>query len=148
MERSTQQPEVRRGESISENHTFGAEDIADFARRSGDSNPVHLDVSAGRASRFGKRIASAQHTISLMIGLAGSWLARRGRSVSLGCSFRFTAAVMEGDVVELRWTVTETVAKETLKGLIVVLDGTATNAAGRVCVMGTLEMLLLEPADA
>jgi acyl dehydratase len=143
MERKSPPPEVRRGESISESRVFGSDDIAEFARSSGDTNPVHTDAAAGRASRYGKRIASAQHSISLMIGLAGSWLARRGESVSLGCSFRFTGAVMEGDVIELRWTVTETVVKESLGGLIVVLDGTATNASGRVCVMGTLEMLLL-----
>jgi acyl dehydratase len=136
---------VDRGESITHTHRFDADGIADFARRTGDSNPVHLDEAVGRASRFGKRIATAEQTSSLMLGLAAAWLARRGPSFTLGCGFRFTAAVTEGDVIEMRWVVTETAANETLNGMIVVLDGTAANASGRVCVRGTLEMLLLNP---
>jgi acyl dehydratase len=135
---------VRPGDSFSATHTFDAAAIADFAKRTGDSNPVHSDPTAGAASRFGKRIASAQHILSLMLGLPATWVAERGTSFGLGCSFRFTAAVLEGDVIETRWTVAETAYKESLKGMIVVIEGTATNSAGRVCAHGRLEMLLQE----
>ena len=103
---------------------------------------MHADPQAGAASRFGKRIASAGHIVSLMIAPAASWLADRGTSFSLGCSFRFTAAVLEGDVIETVWTVTSTLYKESLRGLIVVLEGSATNAKGLACARGRLEMLL------
>jgi len=133
---------VRPGDTFSSTNTFDAAAIADFAKRTGDSNPVHTDSAAGAGSRFGKRIATGQHIVSLMLGLSGSWLAERGTSFGLGCSFRFTAAVLEGDTIEIRWTVTETIFKESLRGMIVILEGSAVNAGGRVCSSGRLEMLL------
>jgi acyl dehydratase len=133
---------VRPGDTFSSTHIFDAAAIADFAKRTGDSNPVHTDSAAGAVSRFGKRIASAQHIVSLMLGLSGSWLALRGTSFGLGCSFRFTAAVLEGDTVAIRWTIAETIFKESLRGMIVILEGTAENERGLVCSSGRLEMLL------
>jgi len=133
---------VKAGDSFSESVTFDARSIAEFAERTGDRNPVHTDPQAGASSRFGKRIASGQHVISLMLGFAATWMAQRGTSFGLGCSFRFTGAVREGDAIEMRWIVTETAYKESLRGMIVVLEGNAANAAGLVCCRGRLEMLL------
>jgi len=135
---------VARGDSVTRHHRYDAADIADFAHRAGDHNPVHADHAAGAASRFGKRIAAAEHTISLMLGLAASWLAERGTAIGLGCSFRFTAAVREGDTLELIWRVTDTYFKTSLGGVIVCFEGSATNQDGLVAMTGKLEMLLQE----
>lgn len=99
---------VRAGESFVIHHSYETADIAEFAARVDDRNPVHHDAHVGARSRFGKRIAAAEQTVSLMMGLAASWLADRGTAIGLGCSFRFTAAVREGDRLELRWTVSQT----------------------------------------
>ncbi|HXN08432.1 MAG TPA: MaoC family dehydratase [Candidatus Acidoferrales bacterium] len=135
---------VARGDSVTRHHRYDAADIADFAHRAGDHNPVHIDQTAGATSRFGKRIAAAEHTISLMLGLAASWLAERGTAIGLGCSFRFTAAVREGDTLELTWRITDTYFKGSLGGVIVCFEGTATNQDGLVAMTGKLEMLLQE----
>lgn len=135
---------VKSGDTLSVHHRYDAADIADFAHRAGDHNPVHHDAAAGARSRFGKRIAAGEHTISLMLGLAASWLAERGTAIGLGCSFRFTAAVREGDTLELVWRVTDTYFKESLGGMIVCFEGSATNQDGLVAMRGTLEMLLQE----
>lgn len=135
---------ITRGESFSRHHRYDAADIADFAHRAGDHNPVHHDQNAGAQSRFGKRIASGEHTIALMLGLAASWLAERGTALGLGCSFRFTAAVRESDTLELSWTVTDTYYKESLNGIIVIFDGSATNQDGLIAMKGSLQMLLQE----
>ena len=134
--------QVRPGDTFSSTVVFDSAAIADFAKRTGDRNPVHTDSAAGAVSRFGKRIASAQHVVSLMLGLSASWLAERGTSFGLGCSFRFSAAVLEGDTIDIRWTVAETVYKESLQGMIVVLEGDAVNTGGLVCSTSRLEMLL------
>ncbi|MBC5806656.1 MAG: dehydratase [Candidatus Eremiobacter antarcticus] len=144
MSSLSQGPRVTRGESISRHHRYDAADISDFAHRAGDRNPVHHDVGAGASSRFGKRIASAEHTMALMIGVAASWLAERGTAIGLGCSFRFTAAVREGDTLELKWVVSDAFFKESLGGMIVVFDGSATNQDGLVAMKGSLQMLLQE----
>lgn len=135
---------VLRGDTFAIHHRYDVADIADFANRCGDKNPVHQDAAFGRRSRFGKRIAPAEQTISLMLGAAASWLAQRGTAIGLGCSFRFTAAVREGDELELRWRVTGTSYKDSLRGVLVLFDGTATNEDGLVAMRGTLEMLLQE----
>jgi len=135
---------VSSGDTFSQHHRYDASDVADFAHRAGDHNPVHHDQASGARSRFGKRIASAEQTISLMLGMAASWLAERGTAIGLGCSFRFTAAVREGDNLELRWHVTDTYQKESLRGMIILFEGTATNQDGLVAMRGTLEMLLQE----
>ena len=142
MTQSSQSHRVARGDTFSVHHRYDAADIADFAHRSGDHNPVHLDEKAGAQSRFGKRIAAAEHTISLMLGLAASWLAQRGTAIGLGCSFRFTAAVREGDALELAWRVTDIYSKASLGGSIVCFEGTATGGDGLVAMRGNLEMLL------
>jgi acyl dehydratase len=135
---------VAPGDSVSRHHRYDAADIADFAHRAGDHNPVHHDDAAGARSRFGKRIAAAEQTTSLMLGLAASWLAERGTAIGLGCSFRFTAGVREGDTLELSWRVTDTYFKSSLGGVIVCFEGTATNQDGLVAMRGNLEMLLQE----
>jgi acyl dehydratase len=135
---------VARGETFSKHHRYDAADIADFAHRAGDHNPVHHDQAFSTRSRFGKRIAPAEQTISLMLGMAASWLAERGTAIGLGCSFRFTAAVREGDELELAWRVADTYHKESLRGMIVMFEGAATNQDGLVTMRGTLEMLLQE----
>jgi acyl dehydratase len=141
------QPPTRRvspGDTIAKHHRYDAADIADFAHRSGDRNPVHHDAAFSARSRFGTRIAPAEQTIALMIGMAASWLAERGTAIGLGCSFRFTAAVREGDELQLQWRVTDTYFKDSLRGTIVVFDGSATNQDGLVAMRGRLEMLLQE----
>lgn len=135
---------VSSGDTITQHHRYDAADLADFAHRAGDHNPVHHDKTSGARSRFGKRIASAEQTISLMLGMAASWLAERGTAIGLGCSFRFTAAVREGDTLELLWLVTNTYPKESLGGMIILFEGTASNQDGLVAMRGTLEMLLQE----
>jgi len=79
-----------------------------------------------------------------MLGLAASWLAERGTAIGLGCSFRFTAAVREGDTLELIWRVTDTYFKSSLGGVIVCFEGSATNQDCLVAMTGKLEMLLHE----
>jgi 3-hydroxybutyryl-CoA dehydratase len=135
---------VAPGDTFAKHHRYDAADIADFSHRVGDHNPVHHDAGHGARSRFGKRIASGEQTIALMLGMAASWLAERGTAIGLGCSFRFTAAVREGDELELQWLVTDTYYKESLRGMIVVFEGVATNQDGLVALRGNLEMLLQE----
>jgi len=85
---------VKPGDSFSESMTFDARSIVEFAERTGDRNPVHTDPHAGASSRFGKRIASGQHVISLMLGLAATWMAQRGTSFGLATNGRTESILM------------------------------------------------------
>src|SRR4051812_43027103 len=57
-------------------------DILDFARNSGDCNPLHVDADYARSSNFGGRIAHG----AFQVGLASALLGMRlpGRLVLLG----------------------------------------------------------------
>ncbi len=49
-------------------HTFGAEEIVEFAERF-DPQPFHVDEAAARESQFGGLIASGWHTCSVCMGM-------------------------------------------------------------------------------
>ena len=44
------------------------EDVVDFARISGDENPIHLSERYAAKTRFGQRIAHGLYTASLISG--------------------------------------------------------------------------------
>ena len=55
-------PLVSAGEKLSKVLRYSREDIALFARLSGDENPLHVDAAVAQRARFGEIIASGQHT--------------------------------------------------------------------------------------
>ncbi|MBR7518366.1 MaoC family dehydratase N-terminal domain-containing protein, partial [Mycobacterium tuberculosis] len=50
------------GQRASLTHVVTDADLTDFARLSGDSNPIHLDETYAAATRFGGRIAHGLFT--------------------------------------------------------------------------------------
>ena len=71
-------PLVRVGETCERLVRFTREDIATFARVTGDTNPLHHDVQAAQRARHGEIIASGQQTTAQMIGLLASLQAGPG----------------------------------------------------------------------
>jgi 3-hydroxybutyryl-CoA dehydratase len=54
---------------ITANRTVGADDIAAFARLTGDTHPQHVDEAWAAGSRFGERIAHGLLVLSFASGL-------------------------------------------------------------------------------
>src|SRR5258708_33115163 len=50
------------------------EDVVDFARISGDENPIHLSERYAAKTRFGQRIAHGLYTASLISAVLGTRL--------------------------------------------------------------------------
>ena len=73
-------------------------DIALFAEVSTDHNPVHLDESYARDTRFEGRIAHGMLTAALISAVIGEQLPGHG-AVYLGQTLRFMAPVRPGDTV-------------------------------------------------
>lgn len=78
--------------------TITAADIDDFARVTGDHNPVHVDEEAARASRFGGRIAHGILTAGLVSAVLGTRLPGPG-CIYLSQTLRFTRPVPVGATI-------------------------------------------------
>jgi acyl dehydratase len=138
-------PLVQPGDTCSRSVRFSREDIASFARLSGDSNPLHHDQQAAQRALHGEIIASAEHTTAMLIGLASSHFSRPdahgAREVlCLNFNFAFKAPVFAEQAIELGWKVASVEPHPRLGGLLVHLDGKAAvrHAPPSVVGRGTL----------
>jgi acyl dehydratase len=119
------------GDTFSRRHVFTAEDIADFAMRAGDLNPLHHDAEAAAKSRFGGLIASGPQTSALLMGLAAAHLSRDYDTAGLEFTFRFRRAVPAGMEATLAWEITAIEPNAKLRGKIVTCKGAITDAGGQ-----------------
>lgn len=76
----------------------GEQDIADFARVSGDYNPVHMDEDYARTTFFKSRIAHGMLTASFISTILGTRLPGPG-CIYLSQTLKFLAPVRIGDTV-------------------------------------------------
>lgn len=102
------------GESADYTRTIEAEDIAAFARISGDDDPVHTDPDFAARTAFGRCIAHGAHVMGLLSTTA-SIMSRRsvargatGTPVSAGYDrIRFTRPVFAGETLTARYVIEE-----------------------------------------
>lgn len=118
------------GERCARTVRFSREEIAAFARLSGDTNPLHLDHQRAMRARHGEIIASGQHVASMLLGLAASHFSRAGEGfirefLCLNTNFAFQAPVFADQTLELSWTVTEASWHARLGGCLVLAQGQA-----------------------
>ena len=138
---------VRVGESCERIVRFTREDIATFARVTGDTNPLHHDVQAAQRARHGEIIASGQQTTAQMIGLVASHFSRNddGQERELLClnfNFSFKAPVFAEQELVLNWHVSSVEWNATLGGWLFHADGRATVRHAHPCVIGRGTLLV------
>ncbi|HHK74757.1 MAG TPA: MaoC family dehydratase [Rhizobiales bacterium] len=97
--------ELQIGMSASYTRCVTESDIADYARISGDTNPLHLDERFAARSIFGSRIAHGLLTASFISAVIGTRLPG-DTAVYLSQSLRFLAPVRIGDEVTAKASVT------------------------------------------
>jgi acyl dehydratase len=68
--------------------------------------------------------------------------ADKGTNVGLDFSFRFQAPVRVDDMITMRWTVTASMPKLSLKGDIITLEGEAVRSDGIVAIASAAHALL------
>ncbi|RZL34902.1 MAG: hypothetical protein EOP35_16150 [Rubrivivax sp.] len=138
---------VRVGESCESLVRFTRDDIATFARITGDTNPLHHDTQAAQRARHGEIIASGQQTTAMMIGLAASHFSRGddGQDRELLClnfNFAFKAPVFAEQDLVLHWRVASVEWNGTLGGWLFHADGRATVRNAHPCVIGRGTLLV------
>jgi 3-hydroxybutyryl-CoA dehydratase len=86
------------GQTASLGKTITEADILMFAAVSTDTNPVHIDAEAAKASMFKERIAHGMLSAGLISAVLGTRLPGPG-TIYLGQTLRFRAPVRIGDTV-------------------------------------------------
>lgn len=119
-----------------------AEDVAAFARLSGDYNALHLDEEFAGRTEFAQRVVHGFLHASLLSTLVGMKLPGPG-ALYLSQSIDFTRPVFIGDTVEARATV-EKLDPETR---VVTLATEIVKQTGERVLRGTAQVKLLRMAD-
>ena len=113
-------------------HTFSATQVADFARLSGDTNPIHLDQDAARRAGFEREVVHGVLVTGLISRLLGTRLPGPG-TILLQQQLRYLRPVYPDQAVRAFVEVTTVRPDKPVFGLRtwvetgeVVLEGEAT----------------------
>ena len=85
-------PTPKIGQQASITHSFSEQDVQDFARLSGDFNPIHIDSDFAKSTVFGQRIVHGMLVSSLFSNLLAEKVPGKG-SIYLGQTFKFKKPV-------------------------------------------------------
>ena len=140
-------PLIRVGEEFRTLVRYTREQIIQFARLTGDTNPLHHDRQAAERASFGEIIASGQQTASQMMGVVASHFSQRDDGVPremlcLNFNFAFKAPVFAEQALELSWRVASVEPHVRLGGLLVQLDGQAAVRGSTPSVVGRGTLLV------
>ena len=141
------------GESFGALVRYSREEIARFARDTGDANPVHHDEPAARRAHHGGLIASGQQTAARMMGLVATHFSRSDDGLAremlcLNFNFSFKAPVFPDQVLTLSWQVQQINVNDKLGGWVGELTGEARRDDGLICVVGRATVLVKHQAAA
>lgn len=98
------------GMTVSIQNTVTEQDIVDFARVSGDHNPLHMDEEYAKQTQFGGRIAHGALSASYISAVLGNDLPGPG-AVFLELSLKFVRPVRIGDTVTSTATIAEMIER-------------------------------------
>ena len=143
-------PLIRAGEEFRTRVRYTREQIIQFARLTGDANPLHHDRQAAERASFGELIASGQQTASQMMGLVATYFSRQEDGIPremlcLNFNFSFKLPVFAEQDIHIEWRVTEVERSTRRGGFIGHVDGTA-SVGGRPCVIGRGTVLVRRSA--
>lgn len=124
--------ELKLGDSAQFSKTITEKDIEDFARVTGDFNPIHTDETYASKTRFKGRIAHGVLSIGLLSSILGNTLPGFG-TIYLSQEVRFLAPVRIGDTITVRVEVIEIVPEKNR----VKFKTTCINQDGKEVVDGT-----------
>jgi acyl dehydratase len=123
------------GQVAERSRTVAPQDIEMFTAISGDRNPLHYDVAAARASRFGEIVVQGGVTSAILNAVVAEDLPGPG-TVFLEVHWRFKAPVRPGDTITGRVEIIEVREDKPITKLITRVtrgDGTVVLEGDAVC---------------
>jgi 3-oxoacyl-[acyl-carrier protein] reductase len=133
--------ELKLGQTETLSRCITADDVATFARLSGDHNALHLDDEFAARTEFAQRVVHGFLHASLLSALVGTKLPGRG-ALYVSQSIEFARPVFIGETVEARATV-EKIDEETR---LVTLGTQICKADGTCVLKGTALVKVLRLA--
>ena len=124
--------EIKIGDSAQISNTVTETVINDFAKATGDFNPIHLDQTYAEKTYFKGRIAHGVLSIGYISSVFGNLLPGPG-SIYLSQEVKFLAPVRIGDIITAKVEVIELIPEKNR----VKSKTTCTNQKGEVVVDGT-----------
>ncbi len=106
--------DIQVGDTASFDRTLTEGDVHSFAQLSGDMNPLHMDETYARTTKFGRRVVHGMLLGSLCSRLVGMYLPGK-RCVYLGQTLTFKKPVFIGDTVSISG---EVMAKSISTGIV------------------------------
>lgn len=131
-----------KGETFNQQVTLTEAEIADFARRCGDMNPLHHDRDYAAKTRFTRILACGPHYTSLLMGMAATHFSRQGAMLGLEFNFNFLRPVLADDTITLQWEVSDVLNKDSFGAELVSLNGKITNHLDKVVLTATGKVLV------
>ncbi len=126
------------GMTVSIENTVSEQDVVDFARVSGDYNPLHMDEDYAKTTQFKGRIAHGALSASYISAILGNDLPGPG-AVFMELNLKFVRPVRIGDTVVSTAEVIEMVER----GCRVRL-GVKGEVDGKICMKG--DALVMVPS--
>ncbi len=133
---------LRVGSAATFQKTVTPEDIASYARVSGDANPLHADAAYAARTRFKQPIAHGMLGAGVISAVLGTRLAPGAVVIYLAQNLQFRAPVCAGDTL----TATATVTKVDPERSRVALDTVVTNQDGTEVIRGDALVMVEAPA--
>jgi acyl dehydratase len=137
--------EIEVGTKATYSKTCSADDVREFAKLSGDVNPVHLDEEYASKTQFGRCIAHGMYTAALVSATVALKLPGPG-SIYLGQDMKFRAPVFIGDTITVEMEVESVREDKPIVGLKFVClnqDGKKV-ATGSAVVLAPTEKVTLQ----
>ncbi|MEZ5939364.1 MAG: MaoC family dehydratase [Hyphomonadaceae bacterium] len=128
--------ELAIGMTVSIEHSVSEQDVKDFARVSGDHNPLHLDEEYAKTTIFGGRIAHGALAASYISAILGNDLPGPG-TIFTDLELSFRRPVRIGDTVIATAEVIEMIPR----GNRVTLD-VKCEVGGKVVVKGKARVMV------
>jgi 3-hydroxybutyryl-CoA dehydratase len=123
--------ELKIGDSAQFSKTITETDINDFARVTGDFNPLHLDQGYAEKTIFKGRIAHGLLSVGLLSSILGNILPGYG-TIYLSHDIKFLAPVRIGDTITAKVEVLELIHEKNRAEF----RTTCTNQDGKIVVDG------------
>jgi acyl dehydratase len=123
--------EVKIGDRFSTGLTVTETHLVLSAGLFGDFNPLHVDESHAKGSRYGGRILHGPFTSALVASPVGMYFHTTAIAYVEHCC-RFKAPVRPGDTLTTTWTVSGLLPKPKHRGGIVVMTCECRNQEGTV----------------
>jgi 3-hydroxybutyryl-CoA dehydratase len=131
--------QIKLGNKFATNRLVTDELIKHFAEVSGDFNPIHLDETFAKTTRFGKRIAHGMLSGAFISAVLGNEF-KDLKIVYLSQTLKFTAPVFIGDTV----TTTAIVTNIREDKPIITCETICTNQNGETLVTGESKIMMME----